>query len=193
MSLQPANPLFDNSREPKLNVSTKYDEPSFRELRNEYWLPNVGYLGFHQSSMAARDEGPDSPALESRSISSIFLSNVVLHTRTSYETFYAQFGGPPAQISFDRPALVLHEHEAENPQWREGMGVTTTSAAVCLPKVLRDGIGAELQAQPQNRCIVVGFPHRQFALPQPRTVPPNSAFIGRVWIVETDDVEIDVF
>jgi hypothetical protein len=139
----------------------------------------------------------------------IYLDSVRLHTKTSYYRFFDSLRDlrerslpgapapkslePPAQLSFDRPALLLKEHEAEDPAKRCGAGFTVCSAYVCLPKPLRDCIASDLTARPRNRLIVIGYPVKGFPLPQRRRLDPGSSIEMRLWTFEADRVEIKVF
>ncbi len=195
-------------KEQKLYVSARHDGEEFRELKNEYWFPFMGRAAFNESAAAAKEEAIGLWYASNDSASSIPLWSVAIHSKTSYYRFYENlqemvrrsgatppegYGEPPARISFERPALILQEHEAEDPRLRAGAGFTVTSAFVCLPKPLRDKIGAELQARLAERWIVLGFPVARFDLPQSRQITPNSDFKGGLWVFETDGVEIEVF
>jgi hypothetical protein len=188
---------------PKLYISTAYDRDEFKELSNGYWLPTSGRASFQQSIDAMYPEDRYAPDTNS----SIYLCLVKLHIKASYYGFFDMLRGPykksglpvpaslapPARPSFDRPVLILKEHEAEDGATRSGTGFTTCSAYVCLPTPLRAGIGAELLSGPQNRLIVVGFPIDLFDLPQRRDIEPNSEFDARMWMYEVNDVDIKVF
>ena len=178
-SARPAVPPSGIETPCRLYVSASHDEAVFRDGPHGYWLPNVGRLAFHPDAGAARDEAADLGGSSLSTPASIFLSSVALHTKTSYAWFYDRFGGPPARLAFDRPALVLSEHEAEDPRRRDGAGFTTASEA-------------GLRAQPRQRWIVIGFDHPRFALPQSRDIASEAGFKGRLWTIETSDVEIVV-
>lgn len=103
------------------------------------------------------------------------------------------FGEPPARPSFEKPALVLHEHEAEDPARRDGAGFTLFTAEVCLPSDLRAGIARELKAKPKDRVITIGFPIAPFELPLSRKVDRNRPLDeARLFVFETDTAEIKV-
>jgi hypothetical protein len=188
---------------PKLYISTVHDRDEFRELSNGYWLPTSGRAVFHESIDATCPEDTYAPG----TVSSIYLCWVALHIKASYYGFFQRLRDsyeksgrpvpaslePPARPSFERPVLILQEHEAEDGATRSGTGFTTCSAYVCLPAPLRDGIGTELTSRPQNRLIVVGFPIDRFDLPQRRDIVPNSEFDARKWTFEVAEVEIKVF
>jgi hypothetical protein len=131
------------SPKPKLYISTVHDRDEFKELLNGYWLPTAGRALFHQSIDSTCPEDTVAPG----TISSIYLCWVKLHIKASYYWFfdmlrepYEKSGlpvpaslDPPARPSFDRPVLILKEHEAEDGATRSGTGFTTCSAHVCLP------------------------------------------------------------
>jgi hypothetical protein len=195
--------FISSGRKPKLYISTTHDRDEFKELSNGYWLPSAGRASFHQSIDAMCPEDRNAPNTNS----SIYLYWVKLHIKASYYGFFDRLRqaheksglpvpaslDPPARPSFDRPVLILKEHEAEDGATRSGTGFTTCSAYVCLPAPLRAGIGAELLSRPRNRLIVVGFPIDRFDLPQRRNIEPNSQFDARMWTYEVTDVEIKVF
>jgi hypothetical protein len=151
--------IFRYRSPPKLYISTVHDRDSFRELNNEYWLPTAGRAAFHPNIDAACPQDNYMPDTEA----AIYLDWVGLHTEKSYYGYFEslrkmseksrpgapgpQTYDPPAQISFERPALVLSEHEAEDPAKRIGAGFTLCSAYVCLQKPLRDRIASDLMAR----------------------------------------------
>jgi hypothetical protein len=185
----------------KLYISTVHDKEKFRELLDGYWIPSNGRAMFARNIDSTCPEDTSAPNTNS----SIYLCYAHLHTKTSYYGFFdmlrkayeqtpwASAGLPPVRPSFDRPALILKEHEFEDGATRSGAGFTTFTAYVCLPAPLRDGIGAELKSRTKNRLVVVGFPIDHFDLPQERKIVPNSKFDARLWTFEVDDVEIKVF
>lgn len=192
---------------PKLYVVTSHDQPEFKELLDEYWIPTGGTLAFRETAEAARATEVAPERYEEPDTSRIPLRWAAIHSKTSYYRYYEKMlefypkgrtpppglGEPPARPSFDKPALVLHEHEAEDPARRDGAGFTVCSGEVCLPSPLRAGIASELRANPRKRLIVIGFPVAPFDLPQSRQMEPNSKIDARKWVFETDTVEIKVF
>lgn len=192
---------------PKLYVVTSHNRPQFQQLLDEYWLPTRGEVMFRDSPEAARaafgkarHDGTDTTC--------ILVDWAHLHSKRSYYRFYEKMlenypkgrtpppglGEPPARPSFDKPALVLHEHEAEDPARRDGAGFTLFTAEVCLPADLRAGIANELKAKPKDRVIVVGFPVAPFELPLSRKLDRNQPLDKpRLFVFETDTVEIKVF
>lgn len=197
---------FGKKPPPRLYVVTPYDQIEFREYADEYWLPTLGALTFRDTADAAR-EAWRTVRHDSRDPTAIMLDWAHLHSKTSYYRFYERFlethpkgqplpqlGCPPARPSFDKPALVLHEHEAEDPRWRDGAGFTILTAEVCLPGPLRDGLARELRQRPAKRLVVVGFPVPPFDLPLSRTIEKNAPIDNPyLALFETETVEIEVF
>ena len=190
---------------PRLYISTVLDCDDFCAIPDGYWMPTAGRAAFHSDVNATCPEPTTAPD----KASSIYLYWVALHTRTSFLRFYDKLredheilspgrpfpkgSEPPTRPSFVRPALILHEHEAEDMATRSGAGVTVFSAHVCLPAAVREGIGVELVARRGERLIAIGFQVAQFEFPQRRYISPNSELDRRVLTFEVDEVEIKVF